>query len=71
MRSKFLNGYILAAVIAILWFIGLTLRHTNLSSGLVTEVTQYDHWIVLGLVVIAVASQLFKNRASHSHHKAW
>lgn len=71
MRSKFLNGYTLAALIALLWLIGLAVRHSHLSSTVVTEVTEYDHWIVLALIVIAILSQLFKNRASHSHHKAW
>lgn len=71
MRIKFFNGYTLAIIIALLWLTGLAIRHTNLSGTLVTEVTEYDHWIVLGLIIIAILSQLFKNRASHSHHKAW
>ncbi|GAB3929823.1 hypothetical protein [Mucilaginibacter myungsuensis] len=71
MRLKNYTGYILAATIALFWILGRVIEQSHLSKKVVTQLTEYDHWIILALIAIAIFGQLFKNRSSYSHSREW
>lgn len=71
MRLKTYNGYILATAIALFWLVGRVIEHSALSKNIITKLTEYDNWIILALIAVAIMVQMFKNRSSFSHSREW